>query len=73
MGEKRNIKNTTTTLARVIILPLFEIKSLDENRIKTTAAKMMHIPVMVRKPKVRAVKRMGTRMFQKVKCLLRMR
>ena len=57
----------------MMILPFRPIKSLSDTDANTMKAKIRHMPMMVRKPKVKAVKRIGAKMFQKVYFLLRMR
>ena len=57
----------------VMIFAFLDTNSFEDNITKTKKAKSRHIPMMVRKPKVKAVKRMGEKMFQKLYFLLRIR
>ena len=72
-GEKRKTRNTTAVTETVMILAFLLTSSLEESTTNTRKAKMRHMPMMVRKPKLMPVSKMGKKMFQTVYFLLRMR
>ena len=66
MGVNKNTRETKATAPIVTIFAFLVINGRSWNRMNRMKQRISIIPTMVLKPKVRAVRRIGNAMFQKV-------